>query len=434
MISWTSLGNVIVPLTKRSPLQQGWSPQCDAQPADPDEWGVLKTTAIQAGCFEENANKRLPGVLDPRPALEVAPGDLLITCAGPRARCGVPALVRHTRSRLMISGKMYRLRVAAEMDPRFLEFYLLSSEAQRRIDSMKTGISESGLNLTKERFLSLPVPVASLDQQRRIVEKLEDHLSHLDAAVNYLALAARRCDHLIESWLRKELQPTASEVLRLGDVLVDSRGGWSRSRHHLVAPGTGTPYLKMNNIDRRGVLVLDEIVHVDAEPADLAKYAIRSGDVLFNSKNSGDLIGKTAVADERIAGWVFNENIMRLRFGELVLSEFAGLWFLSAQARQQITQSASASTNVAAVYYRSLREFDIWVPALDTQARLAAEHREIRGEVDRVKVELARQTRRSVALRRSLLAAAFSGRLTGANSDIDRALDQVEPDQEAIAG
>ena len=87
----------------------------------------------------------------------------------------------------MMSGKMYRLRPNQRIDPRFLELYLLSDDAQKRIDGMKTGISDSGLNLTHGRFVELPVPVPPLEEQRRIVAILEDHLSHLDAADEYLA-------------------------------------------------------------------------------------------------------------------------------------------------------------------------------------------------------------------------------------------------------
>jgi len=53
-------------------LHQGWSPQCEkgASQAE-DEWGVLKTTAIQPGAFLPEQNKRLPAALVPRPLIEV---------------------------------------------------------------------------------------------------------------------------------------------------------------------------------------------------------------------------------------------------------------------------------------------------------------------------------------------------------------------------
>ena len=175
-------------------LHQGWSPQCERQPrSDNAEWGVLRTTAIQPGEFRPEHNKRLPSILAPRQQIEVKAGDILITCAGPRSRCGVSCLVRTTPPRLMISGKMYRFRVPEDhLESRFLEAFLRSPAAREAIDGMKTGGSDSGLNLTHERFLRLMVPVASLDEQRRIVEALEEVSSDLDAGVAALERVRER--------------------------------------------------------------------------------------------------------------------------------------------------------------------------------------------------------------------------------------------------
>ncbi len=157
----TPIEELFQPLADGRKLHHGWSPQCDKDAAGDGEWGVLKTTAVQDGAFLPEHNKRLPQKLKPRAHFEVKQGDLLITCAGPRVRCGVPCLVRETRERLILSGKMYRFRVRPEVvDGRYMEAYLRSPETQRLIDQMKTGISDSGLNLTHDRFFTLQVPVA----------------------------------------------------------------------------------------------------------------------------------------------------------------------------------------------------------------------------------------------------------------------------------
>jgi type I restriction enzyme S subunit len=167
-------------------LHQGWSPQCDKIPSpSEDVWGVLKTTSIQTGEFQPEHNKLLPPGLEPRPMIEVKEGDILLTCAGPRVRCGVPCLVRQTRKRLMMSGKMYRFRVnPEEHDARYIEAFLQTERARQAIDKMKTGSSDSGLNLTHERFRQLPVPVpATVHEQRRIVAEIEKQFTRLEAGV-----------------------------------------------------------------------------------------------------------------------------------------------------------------------------------------------------------------------------------------------------------
>ena len=416
------LAQVLRDLPNGRLVEQGWSPQCHGQPAlEVGAWGVLKTTSIQPGEFRSEHNKLLPGDLTPKPSLEVLPGDLLLTAAGPQTRCAIPCLVRATRPRLMISGKIYRFRAEESvMDPRFLELFLLSPMAQKSLNAMKTGISDSGLNLTQSRFLGLEVVVPQLKEQRHIVEMLEDHLYRLEVAQASVRTARTRLKALRESWLAEHLgDPPSHEVHRLGDSLLEARGGWSRSRKHLVAASDGVPYLKMNNISRSGTLIVGEVVHVQADEKDLGRYGIRPGDILFNSKNSGDLIGKTAVATETIGGWTFNENIMRLRFDERLEPAFVGLWFMAPRMRRQILRAASASTNVAAVYKHHLIEMSIWIPALARQQRLVDQSGVLAEGSAHLDRELGAADVRSANLRRALLAAAFSGRLTGRVSDME---------------
>lgn len=222
-------------------LHQGWSPRCEKHPSISDnEWGVLKTTAIQAGIFLSEHNKRLPDTLEARPKIEVRSGDILITCAGPRARCGVACLVRNTRPRLMISGKIYRFRVPEEqIDPRFVEAYLQTTVVRDEIDRMKTGGSDSGLNLTHNRFRKLSIPVAPLKEQQRIIAKIEELFSELDAGVQELrkaqtqlkryrqaVLKAAVTGELTREWReahREELEP-ASELL--ARILKERRKRW----------------------------------------------------------------------------------------------------------------------------------------------------------------------------------------------------------------
>lgn len=111
--AWQLLGieGCLEPLSDGRFIHQGWSPQCENHPSPTEEiWGVLKTTAIQDGAYLEHHNKQLPMKIAPKPMLVVRSGDILITCAGPRARCGVVCAVKSTRKRLIISGKMYRMR------------------------------------------------------------------------------------------------------------------------------------------------------------------------------------------------------------------------------------------------------------------------------------------------------------------------------------
>lgn len=248
---WTEAAvlDLLEPLSDGRLVHQGWSPRCETVPSsDPNDWGVLKTTAIQDGWFCDEHNKRLPDELDPRPLLEVSAGDLLMTCAGPRARCGVPALVRTTRPRLMISGKMYRMRPSQHAEPGYLEAALRTSAAQLAIDQLKTGMSESGMNLTHERFATLRIPVAPAAEQRRIVAKLDALTARTARARADLdripALAARYKQAVLAKAFSGELTAEWRARRQAIEAVEPRHGAGMRAKYKLEAdaPEFSPPY------------------------------------------------------------------------------------------------------------------------------------------------------------------------------------------------
>jgi hypothetical protein len=259
-------------------LHQGWSPQCEKEPSrSDDEWGVLKTTAIQDGAFLPEHNKRLPDRMEPRSLIEVNEGDVLITCAGPRARCGISCLVPKTRPRLMMSGKMYRFRVPERyMNPRYVAFYLQTAAARFAIDRMKTGISDSGLNLTHDRFRRLQIPVAPHGEQIRIIAALEEHFSWLDAGITALNDARRRLDQL-RNQANLALITGKGTKVRLADVC-DLRLGRQRSPKNHSGPNM-VPYLRAANVTWDG-LDLSDVKQMNFTVAEVSIYRLKPGDVL----------------------------------------------------------------------------------------------------------------------------------------------------------
>jgi len=175
-------------------LDQGWSPKCERVPATEDgQWAVITTTSIQPISFDPQENKALPDHLEPRQKLQIRVGDILITRAGPRVRCGVCCYVAGTRSNLMLCDKAYRLRLNESFDPEFFVYLMNSPDLLSEIERMKTGGNDSGLNLTQARFKSLKVPLWSMNTQKRCVLVIKDQFEKIDR----LAAEAKRALELV---------------------------------------------------------------------------------------------------------------------------------------------------------------------------------------------------------------------------------------------
>jgi type I restriction enzyme S subunit len=187
-----------------SGIDQGWSPKCDNTPAADGEWGVIKTTAIQHGEFLGYENKALPSGLVPRKQHELNVGDILITRAGPRIRVGVCCLVRKVRGKLMNCDKVYRIRsIETICLPDYLEAVLNSPRILDEIESIKSGINDSGVNLNQGAFLRLAIPFCPIDEQAATILKLEQTLSVLNKQDETIEVALEQSETLRQSILKK---------------------------------------------------------------------------------------------------------------------------------------------------------------------------------------------------------------------------------------
>ena len=414
-----TLGQVLQPQLGGKLLQQGWSPRCHPYPAEASgDWGVLKTTAIQPGSFVPIHNKALPDSLEPRPNIVVKAGDILMTCAGPRSRCGIPTLVRSTPANLMMSGKMYRFRAQPELlTADFLEYWLLSPTAQKMIDVMKTGISDSGLNLTQQRFLKLPVPLPSLTEQHRIVEILEGHLSRLDAADASLLTVQGRADVWMEATSSLSLWRSEFDAREVKELLREPmRNG--RSDRVAQSGEESTRTLTLTAVTKNEFLDTNTKLTTTSRSA-AAGLWLEPGDIFVQRANTPELVGTTARFDGPRDWAIFPDLLVRLRADEAVIdSRFLCAALRTKRGHDQMRRRAKGlASSMPKIDQATIGSTMVPVPTLDEQSRILEQLTEAASSHRRVTASIEFSLERSKALRRAVLAAAFDGRLTGHRID-----------------
>ena len=415
----SDIENVLGTLPSGKQIDQGWSPRCENFPsADENTWGALKTTAIQDGWFEQQHTKQLPEHLDPKPELEVKVGDLLLTCAGPRIRCGVICRVDAVRKRLFISGKMYRFRPDEEVvDPDYMMAFLRAPDQQYAIDQIKTGGSESGLNLTQARFRALKFTVPPLAEQRRIVEKLDQLSARTRAAKDLLArvqtlairakqttLAAAFRGELTEDWRAEHPELEPWETVELSQVAEGfNYGSAARSSKE-----GSVPVLRMGNIQDGLLDWADRVVTSDA--AEIKKFELLPGDVLFNRTNSPALVGKTALyRGERPA--IFAGYLIRVRCSDRLLPEFLNYSLNGPEGRAYSWSVKSDGVSQSNINAKKLKAFCFELPPLEEQTEIVRRIEAAFARIDRMVAEAARAAALLERLAAQLLAKAFRGEL-----------------------
>ncbi|MBL8940111.1 MAG: restriction endonuclease subunit S [Archangium sp.] len=186
-----------------SAIGQGWSPQCEAVPADLEtEFGVLKVGCVNGGDFDPSENKLLPHDLKAPQELSLEKGDLLVSRANTRELVGSAAVVDRAYPRLLLCDKLYRIRAIQSLaEPLFLCRFLGSAAVRGQIELSATGASSSMLNIAQSAVLDLPLPLAPIDEQRVVSRAIAESLRETDEliqqAVSAIGLLTERRGALV---------------------------------------------------------------------------------------------------------------------------------------------------------------------------------------------------------------------------------------------
>lgn len=129
-------------------IEQGWSPDCFARPAESEEWGVVKSGCVNRGVFVEEENKALPENLEPVPEYEIHDGDVLMSRAsGSPELVGSTAYILHTRPKLMLSDKIFRIHLEPQVDKKFFVAVFNSRVMRSQIERAISGADGLANNL-----------------------------------------------------------------------------------------------------------------------------------------------------------------------------------------------------------------------------------------------------------------------------------------------
>lgn len=335
------------------------------------------------------------------------PGDILLSVRAPVG----PTNLAPTRC--AIGRGLAAVRAGDAVDARYLLWALRALED--RLAAMGAGSTFAAV--TAKQVRELQVPLAPRAEQTRIVEILEDHLSRLDAANDYLDAASRRLDSIEQVVL--ERLTSMGEVRPLAE-LAQVQGGIQKQAKRRPVRNT-YPFLRVANVTSAG-LDLTDVHEIELFDGELARYRLVEGDLLVVEGNgSPSQIGRAATWDGSIRDCVHQNHLIRVRPGAGLLPGYLESAWNAAGNRRALTAVASSTSGLYTLSVAKLQRLSLRVPPLEDQARVVEEVRAIRSARSALAHALAVGRQRSESLRRSLLAAAFSGRLTGRSSDLDLA-------------
>lgn len=228
------------------------------------------------------------------------------------------------------------------------------------------GATIQGITRSVVSDLSIPLPplpeqrhvAAILDQADALRTKRREALTLLDSLTQSI---------FIEMFGDERIQAGRWPVARFEEIVRESRIGLVRGSQELDEANP-YPYLRMNAITREGDLRLEGALLAQATDEEVDVYRLQRGDFLFNTRNSRELVGKTALfrSDEL---YLFNNNLMRVRFTDAASPQYVQAAFKTQFIQGELEVRKSGTTNVYAVYYKDLRTLPVPLPPIQLQEK-----------------------------------------------------------------
>jgi type I restriction enzyme S subunit len=330
------------------------------------------------------------------PAYVVRAGDLLVGMDGD-FRCA-----KWTSGDALLNQRVCRLKViSAELDERFL-FLIL----QGYLDAIWRETSATTVkHLSSKSIQQIPIPLPSMKEQRKIVELLEDHLSHLDAALADVKQAKFKAAQFRRSLLQSAF---TGNLIGDGTHLMTTPNHWEISPLSKVVDVLDNLRVPVNSSER------------NKRPGSVPYYgatgqvgtideALFNEELLILGEDGVQFFDPNKPKAYKISGpaWVNNHaHVLRPKPEKVLqnfllhfLNQFNYIGYANGTTRLKLTQGA-------------MNSIPVHLPPLPEQQKIVEILEDHLSRLDASVAIADAMEKQSASLRRSLLQAAFTGQLT----------------------
>jgi len=329
----------------------------------------------------------------------------------------------------LCSTEFIVFRKVPHLYSKYLQYFLNSWEFVQFSNSLNAGDRP---RVKFEQFADYSFPVPSLPEQERIVAKIEELFTQLEAGTSALERVQAGLRRYKASVLKAAVEgkllkdesgrmkdegelPEGWRWVQISAFLDNKRGAMKtgpfgsllKKHEHRE---NGVPVVGIENI-KNMEFVSGSKIHITEEKADqLAGYDLQPGDIVISRSGT---VGEVAVIPDHLGNARMSTNIMRVCLDKSVMlpKYFTFLFNGSPAVLDQVAELCKGSTRNF-LNQHILKSINFPLPPLEEQRRIVAEverrlsvAREVESVVEKALVRASR-------LRQAVLKSAFEGKLT----------------------
>lgn len=234
---------------------------------------------------------------------KIRKGDLLFCLRGSLGKCAIVSNLDEGA----IASSLVIVRPQEKLNASYLLYYFNSSLCTNFINHYNNGSAQP--NLSAKSLSKFLIPVPKVNDQKRIVKKLDALLTRIDTAIEHLRESLALKNNLLQAALDGQFCAISDRVTI--DSLTEVKGGKRLPKgEKLTVEVTDHPYIRVADFTDKGTIDLSNIKYISKEIHEQIKRYVISKDDLYIS--IAGTIGKTGFVPSELDGANLTENAAKL--------------------------------------------------------------------------------------------------------------------------
>ena len=267
-----------------------------------------------------------------------------------------------------------------------------------------------------QSYSKIKVLIPTLDEQSRIVARIEELFSELDKAVDTLKTTKEQLEVYRQAVLKDAFdnaQAMCERFTPIEELLVTDRKGMStgpfgtmlKKHEHKT---TGVPMLGIENIDSGKFIDGNKIFVTPEKAAELKSFALKSGDIIISRSGT---VGELCVVPPRMEGALLSTNLMRVSLDcQKVLPEYFIYLFQSKGiVLDQVKELCKGSTRIF-LNQTILKQIQFPIPNVHEQLQIINTIESRLTFCDNIEKTVDTALAQADAMRQSILKQSFEGK------------------------
>lgn len=314
-----------------------------------------------------------------------------------------------------LANNLFKISPIESLLKRFLFLQLCSP---RCVDYLRAANNSSTMPAISFKAVNaMEVSVAPLDEQKRIVEKLDALLTRIDTAIEHLQESVVLADALYASELNEIFNPSSSPINQIGIYELPDRWEWKQLSDVVDKTENLNPlknadqlwtYIDISSVDRARFTITDPKKFLGKDAPSRAKKHVQLNDVIFATTRPN--LKNIALVRDEYNSPVASTGFCVLRANEKVLPAYL-FYFVTTDFIQAQIEPYVGGASYPAITDGNLKKAPIPIPSIEEQKSIVKKI----NNIEKLQVALKEQLQLKISsleqLKASILDSAFKGEL-----------------------